>query len=125
MTTIFTTHSQLIDGAVAVAMGFEYKNEDGTWNGEYVTDTYFKQFGNTPPDVLGEENDSRWTKTLVYLDSQVKCGDHDGQKEEGLQVVIETLHGFEITKIQLNDENDHSFKKRVAVTKWLHLLGGF
>lgn len=115
----------LIDGAVAVAMGFNYNMADGTWTNEDVTDGHFKQFGNLPPDVLGDEFGASWTDTLKYLDEQVKADDEDGAKEEGLNVVIETLHGMEATKLQSADEYDHSFHKRVAVAKWLHLLGGF
>lgn len=115
----------LIDGAVAVAMGFNYNMTEGTWTNEDVTDDHFKQFGNLPPDVLGDEFSATWSDTLKYMDKQVKADDEDGAKEEGLNVVIETLHGMEATKLQSRDEYDHSFHKRVAVVKWLHLLGGF
>lgn len=116
----------MIYGAVALAMGFEYDKTSATWNGDNVSDPHFKDFGHTPPDILGDENEPRWTKSLVYLDSMVKCSEAtDGHKLEGLKVVMETLHGVELYNLQIQDEKDVAFKKRVAVTQWLHLLGGF
>lgn len=116
----------MIDGAVAVAMGFHYDKAQGTWDGSFVEDDHFKQFGDEPPDILGDENKPQWTESLKYLEKQVGIKrEEQGNLEASLQLVLETLHGVEMTRIQMNDEGDHSFKKRATVAKWLHLLGGF
>lgn len=96
------------------------------WNGNDVKDPHFQKYENAPPDVLGDEQSSEWTDTLQYLNNQLLEKQKQQEKvAEGLQVVIETLHGTDLTKIQENDEDDHAFKKRCIVVKWLHLLGGF
>lgn len=107
-------------------MGFLYTMDDGTWDGSNVTDYHFKQFGNKPPDVLGNEAAPEWTETLTYLEKQLGLDDDiEGKLEAQLMVVLETLHGTELMRIQMSDESDHAFKKRATVAKWLHLLGGF
>lgn len=120
------TTQQLVDGAVAIAMGYSYDVSSDKWGAEDVEDEHFRQFGDVPPDVLGDEESSEWTDTLHYLNNQLlKKEEEQIDFAEGLQVVIETLHGYEITKIRQNDEDDHSFKKRSVVAKWLHVFGGF
>lgn len=117
---------QLIDGAVALAVGYSYDAKSNKWNAENVEDGHFQQLGDVPPDVLGDEGSPEWTETLHYLNNQILEKEREqDQFAESLQVVIETLHGFEITRIKQNDDDDHSFKKRSVVTKWLHVFGGF
>lgn len=107
-------------------MGFEYDIQSGTWTGSDVTDAHFIKFGDSPPDILGDETSAQWTDSLLYLHKKLGLDDDDdGKIAAGLQVILETLHGVEMTRIQEKDDNDHAFKKRVAVVKWLHLLGGF
>lgn len=108
-------------------MGFHYNKSQGTWDGSSVEDDHFKQFGDEPPDILGNENEARWTDSLRYLEKQIdsKKEEEQGDLEASLQIVLETLHGVELTQLQMKDEKDYSFKKRVTVAKWLHLLGGF
>lgn len=118
--------SQLVDGAVAAAVGFRYDTASGRWDGKDVEDEHFRQFGNEPPDVLGAEQSPELTDTLKYLEKQLGLDDDEtGELAKGLDMVIETLHGVELTKIQTNDEKDYAFHKRVVVAKWLHLKGGF
>lgn len=128
---------ELIDGAVAAAVGFRYDVISGTWDGSDVEEEYFKQFGNNPPNVLGDESVADYTETLKYLESQLAIDEEEGEvyeaeeneetesDEERLELIIETLHGTELAKIQMADKNNHSFHKRVVVVKWLHLRGGF
>lgn len=107
-------------------MGFQYDMRTGAWDGSDVADEHFKKFGNDPPDVLGNETESTWTDTLVHLEKQLGLDeDVEGKLEASLMAVLETLHGTELTKIQMNDKDDHAFKKRATAAKWLHLLGGF
>lgn len=123
---LYYNYDQLIDGAVAVAMGFQYNATNGTWDGSSVEDAHFKQYGDAPPDILGQEDSAQWTDTLKYLEKQLGLDkDVEGRLAASLQAVLETLHGVELTRIQMDDEKDHAFKKRAAIAKWLHLLGGF
>jgi len=115
---------------VAVAMGYSFDEEARQWDASGVEDEHYKHFGSTPPDVLGDESKATQTATLAHLASQLCVDDDDDPVEkekldESLHVIIETLHGVEMTKIQLADQNDHQFHKRVVVVKWLHLRGGF
>lgn len=122
---------QQIDGAVAAAVGYRYDPKAMAWDGKEVEDEHFRQFGDAPPDVLGDESVASFTATLAYMDSQLVLDKDEEQGEEsedeakGLDVIVETLHGTELMAVQMRDENDHSFHKRVVVVKWLHLHGGF
>lgn len=107
-------------------MGFTYDENKLTWDGSGVTNDYFQRFGDDPPDVLGDETILECTETLDYLEKQLGLDEDDeGKLEASLMVVIEALHGTEMTRIQMTDDDDHAFKKRVALAKWLHLLAGF
>lgn len=76
--------------------------------------------------MLGDESCAEFTPTLKYLEQQLGLDDDEtGELAKGLDMIIETLHGTELTEIQRKDENDHAFHKRVVVAKWLHLIGGF
>lgn len=97
--------------------------QTGKWDGSDVEDENFKAFGNDPPDILGDEFQEDTPQILNYLKSQLRL--EDEEIAEGLQMIIETVHGTELTRLQSNDENDHSFRKRCLVAKWLHLCGGF
>lgn len=138
---------ELIDGAVAAAVGFRYDEKHGSWDGSGVEDEHFKQFGNKPPDVLGDESVADHTETLQHLKNQLAADEDAGElkeeseeeeeedeeeDEEGteniemsLDVIIETLHGTELTKIHMNDKNNHAFHKRAVLVKWLHMRGGY
>lgn len=117
---------KLVDGAIAAAVGFRYDAANGVWDGREVEDEHFRQFGDSPPDILGDESSGEFTDTLRYLEKQLGLDDDEtGELAKGLDMVIETLHGTELTEIQSKDENDHAFHKRVVVAKWLHLVGGF
>ncbi len=96
--------------------------------GRDVEDTYFRQFGNVPPDALGDESSSEWTDSLKYLYGQLGLGPEEnasGKKAESLNTIIEAIHGFEMCKIQRADAEDHQFAKREVVAKWLHLHGAY
>lgn len=117
---------ELVDGAIAAVMNFRYDVKHGTWDGSDVDDEFFRQFGDMPPDTLGSEDEAELTDTLKYLNAQLTS---EIEKSEdlaaSLDLVVETLNGSDLTEIQRADENDHKFRKREIVAKWLHLLGGF
>lgn len=119
---------QEVNGAIAAAVGFRYDEEEGRWDGSKVSDEHnehFGRFADVPPDVMGDEQSKESTETLLYLEEMLNRDDDDGKIAEGLEILIETLHGVELYKIQKEDENDHAFRKRVLAAKWLHLYGGF
>lgn len=119
------TMGQGVNGAIAAAVGFRYDEEKGRWDGSKVSDEHFRQFADTPTDVLGDEKSREFTETLLYLEEMLDRNDDDGKIAEGLEILIETVHGVELYKIQREDEKDHAFRKRVVVAKWLHLYAGF
>lgn len=116
---------QEASGAVAAALGFRYNERERRWDGSEVSDEHFRKFGDVPPDVVGDEESGEFTETLEYLKGMVARGDEDGKIAEGLEIVMETVHGVEYYRIQRADESDHGFQKRVVVAKWLHLYAGF
>lgn len=107
-------------------MGFTYDTDTGTWDGANVSDQHFSKFGNTPPDALGDVNMEEWTETLKHMEAMLGLDeDEDGKLADGLQTLMETLHGFELTKLQQSDTKDYPFEKRSVVAKWLHLIGNY
>eukprot|EP00177_Eucheuma_denticulatum_P001828 GFKZ01003266.1.p2 GENE.GFKZ01003266.1~~GFKZ01003266.1.p2 ORF type:complete len:107 (-),score=24.02 GFKZ01003266.1:192-512(-) len=106
-------------------MGFRYNAERRQWEGSEVEDAHFRGFGDRPPDVLGNEGGREYTETLSYLEKMLERDDEDGKIAEGLDIVMETIHGVELYKVQREDKEDVAFHKRVVVAKWLHLYAGF
>lgn len=117
---------QLVNGTVAMSIGYRVDVQSMKWDGSDVTDPFFKQFGNDPPDILGNEDSADWTDCLKYMRAKLGLDDDEtGKREEELNTVIDALHGVEMSKIQRADASDHSFAKRELVAKWLHVFGGF
>lgn len=109
-----------------MAMGYRYDVSTGLWDDSEVEDERFRMFNNQLPDILGDESKADMTSSLECLQETLQNDEEsDEDIEDGLQVVVETLHGVELTKIQMEDPDDHAFRKRVIVAKWLHLFGGF
>ncbi|CAN8075833.1 unnamed protein product [Agarophyton chilense] len=119
----------LVNGAVAVTLRFRYDAQRGTWDASDVRDEFFARNGDTPPDVLGDETCGDIPGALARLQAQLRVDDGDETEQEALRsaldVLVETLHGSELTRVQSGDARDHAFHKRVVVAKWLHLRGAF
>jgi hypothetical protein len=114
-----TIGSAEASGAVALTVGFKYDRETRLWSGADVSDSFFAAFGDNPPvDVLGNG------KVLEHLENRLKVDDEDGRVAEGLNMIVETYHGQDLTQI-LRESGDEDFKSREIVAKFLHLLGGF
>ena len=111
---------------MALVVGYRFDQESATWDASSVKDSHFKAYANELPDILGDEQSEEWTPALSYLHSQLGLDDdEEGKRKEELEVVIDTLHGTELSRIRREDKDDHSFTKREIVAKWLHLHGGF
>lgn len=107
-----------------MSVGFEYDESSGKWNGSEVKDEFFKGFGNEPPDIVGIEDDENWTESLRYLEERINVDDEDGKIADGLEMVMETMHGVELYRV-MKEEAEVGFMKRVVIAKWLHLYAGF
>lgn len=116
----------MIDGAVAEAAGFRYDGASGKWDGAGVKDEHFRVFGNEVPDVLGDESVEVMTETLSYMEEQLwRDTEDEVELRASLEMLVETLHGVEMTRIQREDAGDHGFRKRAVVVKWLHVVGEY
>ena len=121
-----TRETQRINGAVAQVAGFVYNSANGSWSGERVSDGHFATFGDTPPDVLGDEAGAEWTETLRHMEGMLGLeDDEDGLKAEGFKTLVDTLNGVEMSKLRQADATDHVFAKRSVVVKRLHVVGDF
>lgn len=111
--------TRVVSGMLAHIVGFKYDPFVGRWHSAKVKDEYFKAFGDTPPnDVIADDD------TIAHLEDRLEDGDDDGVRAEGLEVVVETLHGMEMSKIQRNSGDDE-FRRRCVLAKFFHLHGGF
>jgi hypothetical protein len=114
-----TIGSAEASGAVALTVGFKYDRETQLWSGGEVSDSFFAKFGDSPPvDILGNK------EVLEHLENRLRADDEDGRVAEGLNIIVETYHGHDLTHI-LRESGDEDFKAREIVAKFLHLLGGF
>jgi hypothetical protein len=114
-----TAGSAEISGVIALVLGFKLDVTTGTWSAQDVSDPFFAKFASGPPqDILADD------ESLMRLESRFREGDDDGRVAEGLDVVVETYHGSELTKIQ-REAGDDDFRRREIVAKYLHMFGGF
>lgn len=104
-----------------------------------MSDAHFRQFGDVPPDVVGDATGVEWTETLRYMTTQLQ-DEEEGEEEEeealeddeeelrrrgeSLDMLIETLHGVELSKVQ-RSEGDEAFRKYEVIAKWLHVHASY
>jgi hypothetical protein len=111
--------SEVVSGALALVVGFEYDAASRTWSGANVKDDFFRAYGDCPSrDVLVD------AAAVGHLSARIAEGDDDGARGEALNVVIEAMHGTELTKIMRN-QGDADFARREVLAKFLHMFGGF
>lgn len=114
----------VVSGAVALVVGFKFDRETGSWDGSSVKDTFFRSYGGIPPSNVLEDADAMGYLAARLLDSEDSDSNEEDELAESLDVVIEALHGTELTQI-LRTSGDVEFAQREIVVKFLHLHGGF